>query len=158
MSRIIILKGISREDFIAADLDSAPFEYITVHEKIPEVFTDIAFWLTHTNLKCWSCGLKFACYPKFIPVKMRDDKKSYDIKGVFCKWPCAVRGIYSLFDRHRWADLLSLLHRVAEICEGRKINIIHAAPVKTIMRKYKGAGGCSDAEFCQLVDAAISMA
>jgi hypothetical protein len=114
------------------------------YNTIPIIFKSVETWVKTTNLKCWSCDCNFHSVPIFIPTRLdksiTNDKMigNMETLGNFCSWNCASSYIdtYSTNDI-KW-EHHEYLKRLYKIMNGKHIDIIANAPVKTLMKKYGG--------------------
>jgi hypothetical protein len=117
-----------------------------IFEKLPSVFESIIDWPTSTNILCWNCNLPFASTPIFIPTsiepiisKIKENKYSIGVKGVFCWFSCAWHFIHNrqmdLIDRIETLNKLKFLHK---LITGNPMKDIVSYPSPFEMKQYGG--------------------
>jgi hypothetical protein len=107
------------------------------YSQIPKRFTSVATWPKNTNLLCWSCGNSFSDYPKFVAMnpEIKNGDDICDVKGNFCRWPCASNYIDKEMPKSQKKDL----HRFLTIFESkfskRRKEIIPCSPPKAMLKE-----------------------
>lgn len=121
-----------------------------MHDKIPKYFYDKESWVQSTSLKCWSCDLRFATFPLFIPlglqkiVKGNKEVQAIRVYGNFCSTNCASYYIRFIkddkigYEQNQIWERLELLKLIHFKFYGKKINEISPSPSKTCMTQYGG--------------------
>lgn len=113
-----------------------------IYDTIPSFFTTIEKWPTTTNLKCWSCNLKFTTPPRFLPERANiigESKYELEVEGNMCSFPCVEAYIQSKYkteiERNHARQLMFLLY---SLWTGEYIYHIEAPWPKTVMTCYGG--------------------
>lgn len=140
-SLILVIKGIYPKDFVQDA--KPPTANRVIYTEIPKRFTSVASWIKSSNLRCWECSMKFAGYPKFIPVNPENDGigDSCDVFGHFCEWNCAVRFAQREIPGAALWDTLRLISIFEAKFTGKMRKKILPAPSRTLMKQYCGHSG-----------------
>lgn len=131
--------------------DESGYQTNQTYNKIPQSFTDINTWPTHTNLLCFECSCPFTWPAVFIPEAInpcgvhRGVYKPIKPIGNFCSFICAnmhIDKIYSKQDRWEKRELLKLLHTI--MSGGKVILDIDKGVKYTEMEQYGGTMTVAD--------------
>jgi hypothetical protein len=137
------------------DTFDIPYEYeynkivrmnkTTSISKIPGVFTDIEHWPKSTDLKCWTCGLRFNSTPVFIPTYIKtiditpeSRKTEIVVFGNMCSFNCAELWIETSCNQERKYGFMNNLLVLFYIYTGKRVDKIKPSPNKTDMISYGG--------------------
>jgi len=106
---------------IVAHRDNGLYPSKQLYDKIPQQFTTVDAWVTHTNLLCCECGCPYTWPPVFIPEAIeysgikRGEYKPIKPIGLFCTFICANMFIMENYPKsEQWekVELLKLLHTI----------------------------------------------
>lgn len=106
---------------------------------LPLFFENIKTWPVSSNLKCWGCGLKYNCTPKFIPYKIEDDKIT--VLGNTCSFCCAARWINSqkISKNEQFRLTTNLIFLAKKFGAKKRISFIPPAPSPYEMTSFGGS-------------------
>jgi hypothetical protein len=164
---ILFLRGVKEDDLKA---DEAIFDnkfldngtsgncgLTATYDTIPKQYHDMATWPKNTNLLCWECTCRFSGVPIFVPKYIylahdQSGRRIMDTEGNFCSFSCARSFTDKHYSGQTHDNRVRYLQILAQEFLDRPISFIPPGPDRTIMRKFCGPDGLTEADYQILIN------